>query len=136
MRISLLLACTSAVLWARTLSAQRPTLNANDPPPIQREFRAAWVATVTNIDWPSRPDLDTWTQQAELLAILNRAVALHLNAIIFQIRPGTDALYASREQFAPDQQLGDQGRLVLRSPRAHVTRLLEITGVGILMDVA
>ena len=34
------------------------------------------------------------------------------------------------------QQLGDRGRLVLRSPRAHVTRLLEITGMGTLMDVA
>ena len=34
------------------------------------------------------------------------------------------------------QGLGDRGRLVLRSPRAHVTRLLEITGVGTLMDVA
>ncbi len=110
MRISLLLACTSTVLWARTLSAQRPTLNANDPPPIQREFRAAWVATVTNIDWPSRPDLDTWTQQAELLAILNRAVALHLNAIIFQIRPGTDALYVSRLEPWSEYLTGRQGR--------------------------
>src|SRR5438874_7028207 len=96
MRISLLLACTSAVLWARTLNAQGPTLNANDPPPIQREFRAAWVATVTNIDWPSRPDLDTWTQQAELLAILNRAVALHRIAIIFQLRPGSVWIFVSR----------------------------------------
>ena len=24
------------------------------PPPIMREFRAVWVATVNNIDWPSR----------------------------------------------------------------------------------
>ena len=27
------------------------------PPPEPREFRAAWVATVANIDWPSRPGL-------------------------------------------------------------------------------
>src|SRR5205807_7978056 len=110
MRIPLLLAGISTVLWARTLNAHRPTLNANDPPPIQREFRAAWVATVTSIDWPSRPDLDTWTQQAELLAILNRAVALHLNAIIFQIRPGTDALYAPRLEPWAASPTGRQGR--------------------------
>src|ERR1044071_5056513 len=68
----------------------------NEPPPVAREFRGAWVATVGNIDWPSRPDLSTWEAQQELLAILNRAVALRLNAIILQVRPGTDALYDSR----------------------------------------
>ena len=60
-----------------------------------REFRAAWVASVANIDWPSKPDLSTWDQQAELIAILDRAVALHLNAIILQVRPSADALYSS-----------------------------------------
>src|ERR1041384_2461578 len=74
----------------------RPPTPREAPPAIAREFRAAWVATVGNIDWPSRPGLSTWDQQQELLAILNRAVALRLNAIILQVRPGTDALYDSR----------------------------------------
>jgi uncharacterized lipoprotein YddW (UPF0748 family) len=65
------------------------------PPAIPREFRAAWVASVANIDWPSRPGLSTWEQQAELTAILNRAVALNLNAVILQVRPAADALYES-----------------------------------------
>src|SRR4051794_40579668 len=68
---------------------------ADSPPPVQREFRAVWVATVGNIDWPSKPGLSTWDQQRELLAILDRATALNLNAIIFQVRPGADALYSS-----------------------------------------
>jgi hypothetical protein len=34
------------------------------PPPIPRELRAAWVASVSNIDWPSRPGLSTAQQQA------------------------------------------------------------------------
>ena len=67
-----------------------------EPPQIRREFRGIWVATVGNIDWPSRPGLSAWEQQAELITILNRAVALNMNAIIFQIRPGADALYSSR----------------------------------------
>ena len=58
-----------------------------------REFRGAWVATVANIDWPSKPGLSTWDQQRELLAILDRAASLKLNAIVFQIRPGADAFY-------------------------------------------
>lgn len=61
-----------------------------------REFRAAWVATVFNLDWPSRAGLPAAAQQAELRAILNKAAQLHLNAIILQIRPNADALYRSR----------------------------------------
>ncbi|HEY2852903.1 MAG TPA: family 10 glycosylhydrolase, partial [Gemmatimonadaceae bacterium] len=89
---------------------QPTTARCQDAPPVRRELRAAWVATVGNIDWPSRPDLDTWSQQAELLAILNRAVQLHLNAIIFQIRPGTDALYESKLEPWSEFLTGRQGR--------------------------
>ncbi len=65
------------------------------PPAPTREFRAAWIATVANIDWPSRKGLTTAEQKAELLALLERASQLKLNAIIFQVRPACDALYAS-----------------------------------------
>lgn len=65
------------------------------PPPVAREFRGAWVASVANIDWPSKPGLSTWEQQAELIAILNRAVHLNLNAVLLQVRPAADALYDS-----------------------------------------
>jgi uncharacterized lipoprotein YddW (UPF0748 family) len=72
-----------------------PSVAQTEPPPVAREFRGVWVASVANIDWPSRPGLSTWEQQAELIAILNRAVALNLNAIILQVRPAADALYDS-----------------------------------------
>lgn len=65
------------------------------PPPVAREFRGVWIASVANIDWPSRRGLSTWEQQRELVAILDRAVALNLNAVIFQVRPAADALYQS-----------------------------------------
>jgi uncharacterized lipoprotein YddW (UPF0748 family) len=65
------------------------------PPAVGREFRAIWVATVGNIDWPSKPGLSTWDQQRELLAILDKAAELKMNAVIFQVRPGADALYDS-----------------------------------------
>ena len=64
-------------------------------PPLNREFRAAWVATVANIDWPSKPGLPVSEQQRELRMILDKAVALHLNAIVLQVRPACDALYPS-----------------------------------------
>jgi uncharacterized lipoprotein YddW (UPF0748 family) len=65
------------------------------PPKPLREFRAVWVATVGNIDWPSRRDLTSAQQRAELLALLDRAAQLKLNALILQVRPACDALYAS-----------------------------------------
>lgn len=60
------------------------------------EFRGAWVASVHNLDWPSKPGLSAERQQAELRAILDRARDVGLNAILLQIRPSADALYASK----------------------------------------
>ncbi len=67
------------------------------PPEPPREFRGAWLVTlaVSNVDWPSKPGLTSAQQKAELTALLDRAVELKLNTILFQIRPMSDALYAS-----------------------------------------
>jgi uncharacterized lipoprotein YddW (UPF0748 family) len=62
----------------------------------QREFRGVWVATVDNIDWPSKPGLPVEQQKSELVAIMDRAAQLKLNAVIFQVRPACDALYESK----------------------------------------
>ena len=64
----------------------------------EREFRGAWVATVYNLDWPSKPGLPAATQKAQLRALLDRAAALKLNAILLQVRPASDALYASKKE--------------------------------------
>jgi uncharacterized lipoprotein YddW (UPF0748 family) len=75
--------------WPQVTTAQAGA------PAIPREFRGAWVASVANIDWPSRPGLSAWQQQAELIAILDRARELRLNAVLLQVRPPADALYDS-----------------------------------------
>ena len=86
-RLILILLTTSlAQAW------QQVNENAAEPP---REFRAVWVSTVYNLDWPSRAGLPAAQQKQELLTILNKAVQLKLNAIILQIRPNGDALYKS-----------------------------------------
>ena len=66
------------------------------PPPLPREFRGVWIATVGNIDWPSRRGLSVADQKEELILLLERAARLRLNAVIFQVRPAADALYESR----------------------------------------
>lgn len=80
------------------------------PPALAREFRAAWVATVANIDWPSSPGLTTGEQQAEMVRLLDHASALNLNAIILQVRPAGDALYPSEHEPWSEYLTGAMGR--------------------------
>ena len=61
--------------------------------PPKRELRAAWIATVANIDWPS--GTNTLNQKQQLINILDGLKSLNINAIMFQIRPECDALYQS-----------------------------------------
>lgn len=68
------------------------SINAQSP---KHEFRAVWVATVANIDWPSKPGLSTKEQQNEVISILNTQEQLGMNAIILQVRPAADAFYRS-----------------------------------------
>ena len=64
-------------------------------PALQRETRGMWIATVANIDWPTRSNLSASEQRAELSDILDRAVAARINTIILQVRPAGDAVYLS-----------------------------------------
>ena len=61
----------------------------------KREFRASWIATVSNIDWPSKPGLSIARQQQEAIVLLNKLQQVGMNAVIFQIRPSADAFYPS-----------------------------------------
>jgi uncharacterized lipoprotein YddW (UPF0748 family) len=74
-----------------------PAVHAADvAPTLKREFRGLWIATVANIDWPSKPGLSSEKQKEELTGILDKAVELRFNAVIFQVRPMADALYESK----------------------------------------
>ena len=67
---------------------------ANSSP--EYEFRGVWVATVTNIDWPSKPGLSTDALKKEALDIINIHHSLGMNTIILQIRPSGDAIYPTK----------------------------------------
>ena len=100
--------CAIATLAAaRSASGQRAT---DAPPPVAREFRGVWVASVGNIDWPSQRGLSSIRQQDELLQILDRAAALRLNAVVLQVRPASDALYASQLEPWSEFLTGTMGR--------------------------
>ena len=91
------LSCLTLLLLGPALLGQGLFVPSNiSPPPVAREMRGVWVATVGNIDWPSTNGLTTAQQKAELVALLDRAAGLKLNTVILQVRPGCDAIYPSR----------------------------------------
>lgn len=65
-----------------------------DKQPI-REMRAVWVATVANIDWPSKRGLTIEQQKTEFITLLDMHKKQNMNAIVFQVRPTADAFYPS-----------------------------------------
>mgnify|MGYP000204835814 CR=1 FL=1 len=88
------------------------------PPPLAREFRGAWVASVANIDWPSAPGLPAAQQQAEAVRIVERAAALGLNALLLQVRPAADAIYPSALEPWSEVLSGTQGVATAYDPLA------------------
>jgi uncharacterized lipoprotein YddW (UPF0748 family) len=75
----------------------------------KREFRGVWVATVANIDWPSRPGLSIDQQKAEFIGILEQHKANGMNAIMLQVRPAADAFYAKSREPWSQWLMGRQG---------------------------
>ncbi len=76
----------------------------------KRELRGVWVATVVNIDWPSKPGLPVETQKSELIRLLDDHQATGINAIMFQIRPTTDAFYGKGNELWSRFLTGKQGQ--------------------------
>jgi uncharacterized lipoprotein YddW (UPF0748 family) len=101
----LLAACSTTKLAVK----ETPQVNTNAPKAVS-EFRAAWVATVANINWPSKPGLSTKEQQAEAIEMLDFLKEHHFNAVIFQVRPQADALYKSSLEPWSYYLTGTQGK--------------------------
>ncbi len=80
------------------------------PPKLAREFRGAWVATVANIDWPSRKGLSVEQLKAETIAIVQTAKTIGLNALVLQVRPSADAIYPSAFEPWTEFISGEQGQ--------------------------
>ena len=105
----------AAVLAITCLAACHTAKKAAAPvassiPKADREFRAAWVATVANINWPSKPGLPTDSQQREAIALLDFLKTHHFNAVILQVRPQADALYQSSLEPWSYYLTGEQGK--------------------------
>ena len=76
----------------------------------QKEFRAVWVATVSNTDWPSKKGLPAEEQKKEFIRLLDFHKKNGMNAIIMQIRPAADAFYPSPFEPWSEWLTGEQGK--------------------------
>jgi uncharacterized lipoprotein YddW (UPF0748 family) len=78
-----------------TLSGLAQSNYASPALQSKREFRAVWIATVANIDYPSRPATWRIPLREEYRNMLDRFKRSGFNAAIVQVRPACDALYPS-----------------------------------------
>lgn len=110
--VALTLGCLSQ------LQAQQPA--APIPAPMEAgsktageapaEFRAAWIATVNNIDWPNAGTVDPAMQRDEYIRLLDMHKRNGLNAVIVQVRPAADAFYPSQYEPWSEWLTGKQGQ--------------------------
>ena len=75
----------------------------------KRELRAAWIASVVNIDWPSKKGLTSHEQQQEYVKLLDHLHSLGMNAVVVQVRPVADAFYPSSYEPWSEYLSGTQG---------------------------
>ncbi|MBD2754699.1 glycoside hydrolase family 10 protein [Spirosoma validum] len=98
----------------QTLPTSVDTLKYDDiidltPPPPKREFRAVWIATIDNLDWPTKKGLPVANQQREILAMFDQHQEIGLNAVVVQIRSAADAFYAKSSEPWSEWLTGQQG---------------------------
>ena len=75
-----------------------------------RQFRGVWIATVRNLDWPSKPGLKNKVLKSEFIKQLDKLQEIGMNAVIVQIRPVGDAMYASPYEPWSEYLTGEQGK--------------------------
>ena len=136
----------SAALLAALLAAcsadEAPTAPVVPPPPppppvpvavpaITREFRGLWIATVANIDWPSRSGLSVAQQQTEFTLILDAAEQAGLNAIVLQVRAAGDALFPSTLEPWSRSLTGTQGADPGYDPLAYAITQAQLRGIEV-----
>ncbi|HEY0459427.1 MAG TPA: family 10 glycosylhydrolase [Pyrinomonadaceae bacterium] len=105
------------------------SVSAQTLPKVEREFRAVWMATVDNIDFPTRKNLSVEEQKTELIKDLELAQSLKMNAVVFQVRPMCDAVYESKLEPWSEFLTGEMGRAQAFDPLAFVTEEAHRRGI-------
>jgi uncharacterized lipoprotein YddW (UPF0748 family) len=86
-----------------------PPVKTSSQTSPQYELRGVWIATVDNIDWPSKKTLSVEEQKSEFIHILNMHQHNGINALFVQVRPAGDAFYPSKFEPWSEFLTGKQG---------------------------
>ena len=78
--------------------------------PQKREFRAVWIATVANIDYPKKVSSKKVAIEEQYKNLLDQYEKLGFNAVVFQVRPAGDAFYPTALAPWSAYLTGEQGR--------------------------
>ena len=114
LRSTIFFAAVLTIIFGAALVFSQPR------PDADREFRAAWIATVDNIDFPSKKTLTIDEQKEQLVRDLDLAKSLRLNAVIFQVRPMCDAVYKSNIEPWSEFLTGEMGKAQAFDPLQFV----------------
>ena len=74
------------------------------------DLQGTWIASVHNINFPSKAGLPVEAQKQQATRLLDAARAAGLNSVMLQVRPESDALYKSRLEPWSRYLSGTQGR--------------------------
>jgi uncharacterized lipoprotein YddW (UPF0748 family) len=96
-----------------------------------RELRGAWVSTVSNLDWPPSSSLGPDAGRASLEALVDDLEDAGMNALFFQVRPESDALYASSLEPWSRFLSGTQGRDPGWDPLEEILALAHARGMEV-----
>ena len=111
MKSKLLMLLGSLLLFCMSFSAVTSTSKVKEQPKPkqQKEFRGVWVASVANIDWPSKKGLSEEEQKREYLEILDNVQRWNMNAVVVQVKPTGDSFYPSKYGPWSEYLTGKQG---------------------------
>src|SRR5580704_141596 len=99
-------------------------------PAKAQALKAAWVASVYNINFPSRAGLSAEAQKAQIRQIVEAAARSGLNALMVQVRPESDALYSSRIEPWSRYLTGKQGASPGYDPLDYFIRVGRELGIA------
>jgi uncharacterized lipoprotein YddW (UPF0748 family) len=87
---------------------------------------------VANIDFPTKAAIGNYEQQkSDMIAMLDAFQDMHLNAIVFQVRPTADALYASELEPWSAWLTGKQGEAATYDPLEFVCAEAHKRGIDV-----
>ena len=114
------------------LSLQAQTSSQTPP---KREFRAAWLTTVWAIDWPNPYNASTASQQQQqqesLLALVDKLAEANMNAVFFQVRGFSDAMYNSKYEPWSQYLTGTRGKAPNYDPLQLIIEYAHFKGIEV-----